>query len=189
MTDERVLFAGFGGQGIMSIGQLLAYAGMVENKNVTWIPSYGPEMRGGTAYCSVVVSDKEIGSPIVTTNASSAIIMNLPSLLKFKNSVEPGGLLLVNSSLIDRQVERSDLHVYYINADDYAAICGNKQAANIVMLGAYVTLAEPVNIYSVLQVLPKVFGDRPDQFWTLNSDALHLGAEVALGGGRRLEAA
>jgi len=178
MLDARILCAGFGGQGIMSMGQLIAYAGMEENNHVTWIPSYGPEMRGGTAYCSVVISKKEISCPTVTSQASAAIIMNLPSLCKFESSVQVGGDILVNSSLIDREVERSDAHAYYIPAGEIAASCGDLRAANMVMLGAYIGLTETVQLKTIMRVFTKVFGRKPQDFLAMNKDALHLGSDT-----------
>ena len=181
MCNERILCAGFGGQGVMSLGQLLAYAGMIENKHVTWLPSYGPEMRGGTAYCNVVVSDSPIGSPIVTRNATCVIVMNLPSLLKFEQSVAPGGVLLVNSSLIDKNVERRDIQVFTISANDLAAECGNARAANMVMLGAYLAITKVVSIHSVSEAFKKVFGNKAHRLLDLNIMALDRGAEAVLG--------
>ncbi|MBU1564159.1 MAG: 2-oxoacid:acceptor oxidoreductase family protein [Proteobacteria bacterium] len=181
MINERILCAGFGGQGVMSIGQLLAYAGMLEDKHVTWLPSYGPEMRGGTAYCSVVVSDKPVGSPIVTGNATCVIVMNLPSLLKFEASVKPGGLLLINSSLIDKPVDRQDIEVYGILANELAVKCGIPRAANMVMLGAYLALAGPVRIESIALAFKKVFGAKAERLLDPNIQALHLGAEAVTG--------
>lgn len=179
--NERILCAGFGGQGVMSLGQLLAYAGMIEDKHVTWIPSYGPEMRGGTAYCNVVLSDNPVGSPIVTTNATCAIVMNLPSLKKFETSVVPGGIILVNSSLIDETVSRDDLHACYIPASELATKCGNPKAANMVMLGAYLALAKPVEVDSVIEIFCKVFGKKSDSFTKLNCDAMQQGADAVFG--------
>ncbi len=181
MTNERILCAGFGGQGVMSIGQLLAYAGMLEDKHVTWLPSYGPEMRGGTAYCSVVVSDTPVGSPIVTGNATCAIVMNLPSLLKFEGSVSPGGLLLVNSSLIDKPVDRRDIRVHGIFANELAVQCGMPRAANMVMLGAYLALVKPVKIESITLAFMKVFGAKAERLLAKNIEALQLGAEAVAG--------
>lgn len=189
MCNERVLCAGFGGQGVMSLGQLLAYAGMIENKHVTWMPSYGPEMRGGTAYCSVMISDDPVGSPIATGNATCAIIMNLPSLLKFEKSVVPSGRILVNSSLIDRGVMRNDIEAYYIPANELASQCGNARAANMVMLGAYLALAEPVQIVSVIEAFKKVFGDKANQLLDLNVNALRKGAEAVHNHEKRILAA
>lgn len=181
MCNERVLCAGFGGQGVMSLGQLLAYAGMIENRHVTWMPSYGPEMRGGTAYCSVVVSDDPVGSPITTTGASSAIIMNLPSLMKFESAVVAGGRIFVNSSLINRQVRRSDIEAWYIPANELAGQCGNTKAANMVMLGAYLAVAAPVRVSSVIEAFKKVFGNKGRHILDLNIRALHKGAEAVRG--------
>jgi len=106
MVDEKIICAGFGGQGVMKMGQILTYAGMIEGKQVSWLPSYGPEMRGGTANCNVMVSDQMIGSPIITNDATTVIAMNLPSLVKFEKNTEKGGNILVNSSLIERKVQR-----------------------------------------------------------------------------------
>ena len=124
MSTERIIFAGFGGQGVMSMGQMIAYAGMIENKHVTWCPSYGPEMRGGTANCSVVVSDELVGSPIISHDANAAVIMNLPSLTKFEKDVLPNGILLINSSLIDKKASRDDIKVAYVEANKIAGDIG-----------------------------------------------------------------
>lgn len=176
--NEKVLCAGFGGQGVMSLGQLLAYAGMIEDKHVTWMPSYGPEMRGGTAYCSVMVSDKPVGSPIISNDATCAIVMNQPSLLKFEDAVAPHGIILVNSSLTESTVIREDVIPYYIPALDLAADCGNGQAANMIMLGAYITITEIVSMSSVIEAFKKVFGKKADRLLPINEKALKKGAEV-----------
>ena len=131
MSTDRIIFAGFGGQGVMSMGQMIAYAGMIENKHVTWCPSYGPEMRGGTANCSVVVSDDLVGSPIISHDANAAVIMNLPSLTKFEKDVLPNGILLINSSLIDKKASRDDIKVAYVEANKIAGDIGNPKSANI----------------------------------------------------------
>jgi len=153
MVDERVICAGFGGQGVMSMGQLLTYAGMLEGKNVSWLPSYGPEMRGGTANCTVMISDNPIGSPLIDKNGTAAIVMNLPSLFKFEGDMEKGGKLLINSSLIDRKATRDDIDVYYIPANDIAVELGNGKVANIVMLGAFIELTGAVKKESVIEAL------------------------------------
>ncbi len=137
MSQYEVLWAGFGGQGIMVAGQLLAYTGIKEGKNVVWIPSYGPEMRGGTAYCTVVVSDKRIGSPIMS-QVKAACVFNRPSFDKFSTKVKPGGLLLVNSSLINTTTDRTDITEILVPANQMAIDAGNVRAANIAMLGAFV---------------------------------------------------
>jgi len=175
--EQRVIMAGFGGQGVMSMGQLLAYAGMLENKNVTWLPSYGPEMRGGTANCHVIVSDKEIAAPVIS-EATAAIIMNRPSLDKFENSVVPGGVIFVNSSLINRKVQRTDVEVYEIPANEIALEMGNLKVANMVMLGAFLEKTKIVDPESVLESLKKVLGESKANLIPINREALKRGAEV-----------
>lgn len=177
MFDEKVICAGFGGQGVMSMGQLLAYAGMLEERFVTWMPSYGPEMRGGTAYCSVMLSDTPVGSPIVTNNASCAIVMNLPSLRKFEQTVLPGGVLLVNSSMVDEKCSREDVKVHYIPANDLALECGNKQAANMIMLGAYFAISKIAGLDTIIEAFKKVFGEKARKLIPLNIEALRRGME------------
>ena len=175
--ENKVISAGFGGQGVMSMGQLLAYAGMIEDKHVSWLPSYGPEMRGGTANCGVTVSDEEIGSPIITNDADIAIVMNLPSLIKFEKDVKPGGKIFVNSSLIEKKVERTDIEVYYIDANKIAADIGNIKAANLVMLGAVLKSTPIVDIESILEAFKKVFGPSKERFIPQNREALVKGGE------------
>lgn len=176
--NEKVIMAGFGGQGIMAIGKILAYAGMVENKEVSWLPSYGPEMRGGTANCGTIVSDTPIGSPVITNDATAAIIMNLPSLDKFENDVVPGGIIIVNSSLIDKKVSRTDVKTYYVNANEIATELGTAKAANMVMLGAYLELCKTVKIETALHAFLKVFGENKAKLIPLNEKALKAGAEA-----------
>ena len=175
--QERVIMAGFGGQGVMSMGQLLAYAGMIENKNVSWLPSYGPEMRGGTANCNVMVSEDLIGSPIVT-EATAAIVMNRPSLDKFEKDVMENGNLLINSSLIDRKTNRDNVNAYYIDANGIANDLGNNKVANMVMLGAYLELSKAVKVESIVEALKKVFGESKAHLIPLNEEALERGAQA-----------
>jgi 2-oxoglutarate ferredoxin oxidoreductase subunit gamma len=177
MATEQVIFAGFGGQGVMSLGQLLTYAGMIEGKNVSWLPSYGPEMRGGTANCGVIVSDKPVGSPIVT-DATAAIIMNLPSLFKFEQDVVKDGILLINSSLIDQKTSRDDVRAYYIPANEIAVEIGNAKVANMVMLGALLELTKAVEVDSIMAALKKVFGPAKEHLLPVNKEALKKGAEA-----------
>ncbi len=134
MKDYNILFAGFGGQGILFSGKVLAYAGLIDGKNVSWLPSYGPEMRGGAANCSVCLSEKEVGSPLVV-NPNVFIAMNVPSFDKFINAVEPGGIVIVDSYLIDKKVERDDVTVFYVPATKLAEENGIKGLANIILLG------------------------------------------------------
>jgi 2-oxoglutarate ferredoxin oxidoreductase subunit gamma len=178
--EERIIIAGFGGQGVMAIGQLITYAGMIEDKNVSWLPSYGPEMRGGTANCGVIVSTEAVGSPVVV-NSTTAIVMNKPSLDKFENSVIENGKLFINSSLIDKKSERDDIEVYYIPANEIADKIGNSRVANMVMLGAYLEASKTVEIQSVLEGFTKVFGESKAHLLPINKEALEKGAEIVKG--------
>jgi 2-oxoglutarate ferredoxin oxidoreductase subunit gamma len=134
MAQQEIIIAGFGGQGILSAGRLLAYAGMLENKFVSWLPSYGPEMRGGTANCNVIISDEPVGSPILN-EATSLIVMNGPSLDKFESMVVEGGLIITDSSLVERAPQREDVEVFRIPATQMASDMGNSTYANIILLG------------------------------------------------------
>ncbi|HHU49372.1 MAG: 2-oxoacid:acceptor oxidoreductase family protein [Caldicoprobacterales bacterium] len=175
---EQIIIAGFGGQGVMSMGQLLAYAGMLEGKNVSWLPSYGPEMRGGTANCNVIITDDMVASPIVT-QASAVIALNKPSLDKFENAVIPGGMLFVNSSLIDRKSMRGDIEAFYIPANEIADELGSSKVANTVVLGAYLAKAEnSVSPKSIIEALKKVLGPDKQDLIPLNKEALKRGAEL-----------
>lgn len=176
--EERITIAGFGGQGVMAMGQLLTYAGMIEGKHVSWLPSYGPEMRGGTANCGVIVSNEPVGSPVVV-NSTAAIVMNKPSLDKFEPTVNEGGRLFINSSLIDAKSERKDLEVYYIPANEIADELGNMKVANMVMLGAYLEVSKTVDVESILEGFTKVFGENRAHLIPINKEALEKGAEVA----------
>ena len=163
---QEVMFAGFGGQGIMLIGQMLAYAGMAEGKQVSWLPSYGPEMRGGTAYCTVVVSDKPIGSP-VTGNPACAVVMNRPSLEKFGPRVKVGGVLIVNSSLIDITAERDDIDELLVPCNELALEVGSGKAANMVVLGAFVGRTQAIDLESLDALVERQFAKK-QQFIPLN---------------------
>ena len=134
MKTTQILIAGFGGQGVLFAGKFLAYKGLVQDKQVSWLPSYGPEMRGGTASCSVIVSDTPVGSPIIT-NPDVLVAMNLPSLTKFVNDVVPGGKIFIDSTLIYAKVERSDVEVFYIPATQIAKDAGFATLANMVLMG------------------------------------------------------
>lgn len=176
--ETKILCAGFGGQGVMSLGQLIAYAGMLEKKQVSWMPSYGPEMRGGTANCAVIVSDKEIGAPLVFDDADIAIIMNLPSLVKFEQDLKPGGSLFINSSIIEQKATREDIKAYYIDASNIAGSVGNNRTANIVMLGALLAVNKIVQPDLVFEAFKKVFGPSKERFIPLNKEAFKAGAQV-----------
>lgn len=172
---EEIIIAGFGGQGVMSMGQLIAYAGMLEGKGVSWLPSYGPEQRGGTANCAVVVSDEPVGSPLVTS-PSTAIVLNNPSFDKFEPRIRPEGLLIINSSLVVRVSERKDIHIFEINASDMANDLGNSRIANMILLGAYLEYTKIVTIESVLESLKKVLSSDKHHLIDINKQALMKGA-------------
>jgi len=175
---EQVILAGFGGQGMLLAGQLLAYAGLMENKNVSWLPSYGPEMRGGTANCCVIVSDEEVGSPIVT-EADTVIVMNRPSLDKYESFLKKGGLLIINSSLIDKKATRDDIEVLYVPANELAEKTGTVKAANMIVLGAYLEKTHVVQNSNVIKALEKIMGEGKRKLIPLNEKAIEMGAESA----------
>ena len=174
MVDERIIAAGFGGQGVMTIGKILAHSGMIENRHVSWLPSYGPEMRGGTANCHVIISDGMIGAPIVT-EASCVIAMNLPSFKKFESVVRTDGFLVLNSSLIDLRASRHDIHALAIPVNEMAIRQGSLKVANVIMLGAYLELSHIVRQETVLQVLKKLVGKSKRHLLDINVNALHEG--------------
>lgn len=180
MSGDRfyydVIMAGFGGQGVMLIGNLLAYAAMKEGRHVTYLPTYGVEMRGGTANCTVVISSREIGSPVVE-RPHGVVLMNLPSLLKYEQRVLPKGLLLFNSSLIDpKEASRKDIEVLPVPVNDMAIENGNPRLANMVALGAFVEKTKLVRMASLFESLEKVLDERYRQFIPPNIKAIELGA-------------
>lgn len=174
MAHQEIIFAGFGGQGILSMGKFLAYAGLDEDLNVSWFPSYGPEMRGGTSNCSVIVSDESIGSPLVT-DATAVIVMNRPSLDKFEKVVVPGGVLIMDSDLVNRAPERTDIDVIQIPAQTAAEEVGSIKIANMILLGALVKKTGIIPMEALLKAL-KDHGK--EQFYDLNKRALEKGAEL-----------
>lgn len=177
MIDERLIVAGFGGQGVMLMGQMLAQAGMDEERAVAWLPSYGPEMRGGTANCMVTLSDGEIASPIID-HASSLIIMNRPSLPKFLPHLEEGGVCLLNSSLVDDEVERTDVKVVRVPCTEIASELGNLKMTNMVMLGAFVEATHCVKPESILGALEAKLGAKKAHLMEGNRAAFAKGGEV-----------
>jgi 2-oxoglutarate ferredoxin oxidoreductase subunit gamma len=168
--------SGFGGQGVMVMGQLLTYAGMLENKKVTWMPSYGPEMRGGTANCSVIIADEPIGSPVIS-EATAAVVMNLPSLDRFEAAVKTDGALIVNSSLIDKAVTRKDIKAYCVPINDIANELGSVKMINMVALGALLAAADVVAEESVIAAFAKKFASKPHLVAT-NQEALRRGYQA-----------
>ncbi|HCC32844.1 MAG TPA: 2-oxoacid:ferredoxin oxidoreductase subunit gamma [Clostridiales bacterium] len=180
----EVIMAGFGGQGVMSMGQLLAYAGMLEGLQVTWMPSYGPEQRGGTANCTVILSPRTIGSPVVERPAA-VVAMNLPSLDKFEDRVREEGLLVVNATLAGRSVRRTDVRALSIPATAIAEEIGNDRVANMVALGALLEITRLVRPDSVVESLTKALPPHRHNLIPLNQDALRRGMELARHGARR----
>ena len=175
-----VIMAGFGGQGVMLIGNLLAYAGMDAGLNVTYIPVYGPEMRGGTANCSVIVSDDPVASPLVDM-ADCVVAMNRPSLDKFESHVKPGGVLVINSSIIDRKAERDDIQVVYCDANGIAESVGNPKGANVAILGALMEKAPVVSNEILGEAIRIELGEKKAKFLEGNMKALEAGEAAARG--------
>jgi 2-oxoglutarate ferredoxin oxidoreductase subunit gamma len=174
---QGVIMSGFGGQGIVSAGILLAYAGMVDGKHVTFFPAYGAEMRGGTANCSVVVSSEEVASPVVSS-PDSVIVMNEPSLLKFEPTLKPEGLLLINKSLVSSQPKRDDVNTAIIDANKIAEEIGTVKCANMVMLGALINHTQAVSLESMIKTLPKVFPRAKKEMIDINVEALKKGTSL-----------
>jgi 2-oxoglutarate ferredoxin oxidoreductase subunit gamma len=175
---EEIIFAGFGGQGIMFVGQLLAYTALDESKHVTWIPSYGPEMRGGTANCTVVMSDEPIGSP-VCKHPSIALAFNNPSLEKYEPLVMAGGLLVINSSMTVRGALRTDINVIALPATATASEVGEVRATNMVMLGALLACRPLVGTDTIRHVLTEKLGSRKAHLLQTNLTAFERGAALA----------
>lgn len=174
--QTEIVIAGFGGQGVLFAGQVLAYAAMDSGKEVTWIPSYGPEMRGGTANCTVVIADEEIGSPIVR-HPQAVIAMNQPSLEKYESLVVENGILIINSSLIEQAVERTDLRVVEIPANEIAESLGERRMTNMVVVGALLSEVPVLTIESIEKTLQDHLPERHKDLLPLNYRALRAGAE------------
>jgi len=171
------MIAGFGGQGVLLAGKLLAHAGMLEGKHVTWFPSYGAEIRGGTANCTVIIADQEIGSPVVMS-PSAMLVLNEASYLKFEQRIRPGGLLFLNTSLVKHPSTRSDITRIEVRANDIAGELGDIRIANMVMLGAFLKKTGVVGLGSVLNALKAVLPQRRHSLLPLNERALQCGGEV-----------
>ncbi len=177
MKTTNYLFAGFGGQGILFSGKVLAYKGLMEGKNVSWLPSYGPEMRGGTANCSVIISDTPVGSPIVS-KPDVLIAMNLPSLDTFENSVKEGGMIFVDSSLIERKVLRTDVKVFYVPATKLASDNNISKLANMIIIGKVLKETNGFeNEESVVNALKQVISAKHADMLEVNLNAMRLGRD------------
>ncbi len=177
--QTEIIISGFGGQGVLFAGQLLSYAALEKDLHVTWYPSYGPEMRGGTAHCIVIISDDEIGSPVIR-NPTAAIVMNLPSLDKYEPLVKTDGVLVVNTSLVDRDPEREDLRIVLVPANDIAEELGEKRLANLVILGALLNQLDVLSIEEVGVSLDRHIPEHHRNLLEGNLKALERGAALAM---------
>ena len=173
----EIIISGFGGQGVLSMGKILAYSGLMEDKEVTWMPAYGPEQRGGTANVTVIVSDDKISSPILS-KYDAAIVLNQPSLDKFEEKVKPGGILIYDSYGIINPPTRKDIKVYTINAMDAANEMGNPKAFNMIVLGGLMKILPVVTIESVLKGLKKTLPERHHHLIPMNEEAIKKGIEL-----------
>lgn len=178
MQEERIIIAGFGGQGIMFLGKLLCYAGMMDGKHVTYMPSYGVEVRGGTAYCNVIISTEEIPSPVISS-PTTAIIMNTPSMAKYEQEIVKRGLLIVNSSIVDRRAKRKDIGVVMIPATTIADKLGNTRVANMVALGAFLARSSIVDMATVMSAVKEVLPSYRQHLVELNRKAIQEGKVYA----------
>ena len=174
MKTTQILIAGFGGQGVLFAGKFLAYKGLVQGKQLSWLPSYGPEMRGGTANCSVIISDTPVGSPIITT-PDVLVAMNLPSLQKFVNDVVPGGKIFIDSTLIDAKVERTDVEVFYIPATQIAKDAGFATLANMVLVGKVMKECDALSFDGNKETLETFIPAKKANLIDVNCQALQTG--------------
>ena len=176
MSTKQFLLSGFGGQGILFAGKLLAYKGLNADKNVSWLPSYGPEMRGGTASCSVIISDEPVGSPIVS-DPDILVAMNLPSLDRFESSVVPGGIIFADSTLIERKVMRDDVTTYYVPATKLASDNKTPTLANMILMGKILKVLGEFDDESVTAALAKVISAKHADMLEVNKNAMKIGAD------------
>lgn len=181
---KKIIFSGFGGQGVLMMGYLLALSAMRDGKNVTYLPSYGAEVRGGTANCTVVVSEEEIFSPVASA-PDYAVIMNKPSLVKYEGLIRKGGLIMLNSSLVDRDPLRDDLNVIKVPGNDLAKKLGSERVINVIMLGAFVTKTEITSLDSIMNGLTEIVKGKKTSLMKLNRRGLDKGAEYILKGAWR----
>ncbi len=175
---ERIICSGFGGQGVLSLGQILSLVVMNSGKHVTWFPAYGAEMRGGTANCSVVYSDELIGSPLIKEDVTVLVAMNQPSIDKFIDVVVPGGLVIVNSSVVKTKIERDDVEVIYVDATDKAIEIGNAKFQNMIILGV-IAAKKALNYDKIKDAFDEKFGGSKAKFIPANLEAIKIGMEVA----------
>lgn len=174
---QGVIMSGFGGQGVISGGVLLAYSGMVDGKFVTFFPAYGAEMRGGTANCSVVISSEEVASPVVAL-PDSLLVLNEPSLTRFEATVRPGGVMFINTSLVTSRSKRTDIKTFEVPANEIAEKLGNIKCANMVMIGAFAKKSGAISIEALKKSLPKVYPRANQKIIDMNSKAIQEGADL-----------
>ena len=175
--EHKIIFAGFGGQGVISMGTLMAYAAMAENKNVTFYPAYGIAMRGGTANCSVIISDDPVASPVIAY-PNVLVVMNEPSLDFFTDRLQEGGALLANSSLVRKQPKRKDIRSYYIPVNDIAEELGSNKMANMAMVGALLKVMNTVSLETVFQTMEKTFSPKLLKVIDVNRQAMQKGFDA-----------
>lgn len=176
--ETSIIISGFGGQGTLFAGQVLTYAALDYDKHCTWIPSYGPEMRGGTAHCTVIISDEEIGSPLVR-NPDIVLAMNLPSLDKYESLIKENGIIIANKSLINRDLERQGIRSLFIAGNEIAEELGNSRITNMIMIGAMLGLSSVLPLDVVKKALEDHIPERNRKYLPLNYEALDKGAEIA----------
>ncbi len=179
MREDRILIAGFGGQGVLSVGKILCAAGMKEDLEVSFLPSYGPEMRGGTANCQVIISDEAIACPLIS-EATALLAFNEPSLARFEEEAGNGAAVIVNASMIRRRVARKDVRACYVPAGDLAQEAGSLRSLNIVMLGAYSALQSLIPEANILNVMKELFAGKKPGLYELNAKAFAAGREFVL---------
>lgn len=179
MVNEKLIVAGFGGQGVLMIGKMVALSGMENNMEVSWLPAYGSEMRGGTATCSVNVSDSEIDSPMILS-PTTLIVMNLPSLLKFESGVLPGGRMIINSSLIDQEPTRTDIEIYKVPFNDLATEAGNERGMNMLVAGVYAAISGVVSLDNLYDAIDHAFEGAKAKFIPGNKAMAKLGYEYGI---------
>lgn len=176
MTEE-IIIAGFGGQGVLSMGQILCYSGVMQGQEVSWMPSYGPEMRGGTANCTAIISDKEISSPVLT-KYDTAIVLNQPSMDKFEDAVKPGGLLIYEENGMTRKPQRTDINICSIAAYDESVRMNNTKVFNMIVIGGFLKVKPIIELENVIKGLQKVLPERYHHLIPLNEEAIHKGMSI-----------
>ncbi len=175
--NEEIIIAGFGGQGVLSMGQILCYSGVMQEKEVSWMPSYGPEMRGGTANCTAIISDQDISSPVLNT-FDTAIVLNQPSMDKFEDAVKPGGLLIYERNGMTRKPRRTDINVFSIPAYDESILMNNTKVFNMIVIGGFLKIKPILELGNVIKGLKKVLPERYHNLIPLNEQAIRRGMEI-----------